>query len=205
MSPLIKRVEVHVFGYEVAGTRAAGARRRRRRQPRLSQGRPLPCTRYAVTVDSSDGARGAYVTHWVGTPSALAQTLMLAPHLSGRDPETREAIYDDLKREVRAYDHMGHGPLDIALWDLAGKQLRRIGRRSCSAASARACRPTPAPTTARTSPAASTSPEAFADYALACKERASPASRSMAGTTATRAREARNVLGVREAVGDGWP
>ena len=47
---------------------------------------------------------------------------MLAPHLIGRDPEQREIIYDDLKRELRAYDHMGHGPIDIALWDLAGKK-----------------------------------------------------------------------------------
>ena len=28
-----------------------------------------------------------------------------------------------LKRELRAFDHMGHGPLDIALWDLNGKAL----------------------------------------------------------------------------------
>ena len=125
----------------------------------------MPCTRYAVTIDSSDGARGAYVTHWVGTPSALAQTLMLAPHLLGRDPDAREAIYDDLKREVRAYDHMGHGPLDIALWDLAGKRLGSSGAPRCSAASARGCRPMPAPTMRRTSTAAWTRPEAFADYA----------------------------------------
>ena len=47
---------------------------------------------------------------------------MLAPFLIGRNPEQREQIYDDLKRELRAFDHMGHGPLDIALWDLAGKK-----------------------------------------------------------------------------------
>ncbi len=123
----ITRVEVHVFGYEVPDLElpahgAAGVG-----NLVFRKGGRMPCTRYAVTIDSSDGARGAYVTHWVGTPAALAQTLMLAPHLLGRDPDAREAIYDDLKREVRAYDHMGHGPLDIALWDLAGKRLGSFG------------------------------------------------------------------------------
>jgi hypothetical protein len=39
---------------------------------------------------------------------------MLAPYLLGHDPQTREQVYDDLKREVRAYDRMGYGALDIA-------------------------------------------------------------------------------------------
>ena len=46
---------------------------------------------------------------------------MLAPKLLGRHAEEREGIYDDFKRELRQFDHMGHGPLDIALWDWAGK------------------------------------------------------------------------------------
>jgi len=66
-------------------------------------------------IHLDDGVRGEYVTHWVGTPSSFAQALMLAPHLPGRDPDQREGIWQDLRREVRAYDHMGHGPLDIAL------------------------------------------------------------------------------------------
>ena len=41
----------------------------------------------------------------------------------GQNAEERVAIYEDLKREIRQFDHMGHGPLDIALWDLAGKKL----------------------------------------------------------------------------------
>ena len=72
---------------------------------------------------TDNGLRGEYVTHWVGSSAALGQTLMLAPYLIGREAEEREGIYDDLKREARQFDHMGHGPLDIALWDLAGKKL----------------------------------------------------------------------------------
>ena len=48
---------------------------------------------------------------------------MLAPMLIGRHAEHRQGIFDDLKRELRQFDHMGHGPLDIALWDWQGKQL----------------------------------------------------------------------------------
>ena len=77
--------------------------------------------RFAVKIESNHDATGEYVANWVSTPSSFAQAGMLAPLLLGKDPECRERLYDDLKREVRAYDHMGHGVLDIALWDLVGK------------------------------------------------------------------------------------
>lgn len=82
----------------------------------------MELSKYAVVIRTDDGCHGEYVTHWVGTRAALAQTLMMAPNLLGRDPEQREGIFDDLKREFRQYDHMGHGPIDIALWDLAGRK-----------------------------------------------------------------------------------
>ena len=84
-------------------------------------GNKLKTVRYSVIIKTDDGLQGEYVTHWGGTLSSIAQSRMLAPLLIGRDPEEREVIYDDLKRDIRAYDHMGHGPLDIALWDLVGK------------------------------------------------------------------------------------
>jgi len=40
----------------------------------------------------------------------------------GRDPMEREGLLDDLKRELRQWSGMGQGPLDIALWDMAGKK-----------------------------------------------------------------------------------
>ena len=75
--------------------------------------------RFAGRIGTDAGIQGGYVVNWVGTPSS-AQAGMLAPLMVGRNPEHRERIYDDLKREVRAYNHIGHGPLDIALWDLCG-------------------------------------------------------------------------------------
>jgi L-alanine-DL-glutamate epimerase-like enolase superfamily enzyme len=54
---------------------------------------------------------------------SLDQTLMLAPHLLGRDALQRELSYDEFKRALRQYDHMGHGFIDIARWDLFGKRV----------------------------------------------------------------------------------
>ena len=200
----ITRVEVQVFGYDVSDLElpahgAAGVG-----NVAFRKGGRMPCTRYAVTIDSSDGARGAYVTHWVGTPAALAQTLMLAPHLLGRDPDAREAIYDDLKREVRAYDHMGHGVLDIALWDLAGKRLGISVSRLLGGFRTRL--PTYASTYhAQDEPGGLDSPGAFADYALACQERGFAGFKIHGWHDGNARREVENLLGVRKAVGDGWP
>jgi L-alanine-DL-glutamate epimerase-like enolase superfamily enzyme len=200
----IARVEVHVFAYEVPDLAlpshgAAGVGNLVWRK-----GGRMPATRYAVTVDTADGARGEYVTHWVGTPSALAQTLMLAPHLLGRDPDAREQIYDDLKRELRAYDHMGHGPLDIALWDLAGKRLGTSVTRLLGGFRDRL--PTYASTYhGQDDPGGLDTPEAFADYAQACKERGFAGFKIHGWHDGDARREAANLLGVRERVGDGWP
>ena len=122
---LVDRVEIHVFEYKVKdlglGAHAASGVGNMIHLP-SSQ---LTMTRHAIRICCDDGAQGEYVTHWVGTPSTLGQMQMLAPNLLGRDPEQRELIYDDLKREVRAYDHMGHGALD--------SQSRSKAMPSCSA------------------------------------------------------------------------
>jgi L-alanine-DL-glutamate epimerase-like enolase superfamily enzyme len=118
----IERVEISVFTYNVPNLGLAGQSAAGVGNLAYVPGSQMSQTRFAVRILCDDGAEGAYVTHWVGTPSSLGQAQMLAPYLIGRDPEQREQIYDDLKREVRAYDHMGHGVFDIALWDLAGRK-----------------------------------------------------------------------------------
>ena len=77
--------------------------------------------KYAVSSFTTDGVRGDYVTLWVASRGALGQTLALAPRLIGKDARERIAIYEDLKRDIRQFDHMGHGPIDIALWDILGQ------------------------------------------------------------------------------------
>ena len=82
----IDRVEIHGFAYEVA-TSAAGPRRAGVGNWVHRKGSKVKASRYAVRIRTDDGLAGEYVTHWVGTPAAMAQSLMLARHLLGRDPE----------------------------------------------------------------------------------------------------------------------
>ena len=160
----------------------------------------VKASRYAIRIRTDDGLTGEYVTHWVGTPAAMAQSLMLAPHLLGRDPEAREQIYDDLKRELRAYDHMGHGPLDIALWDLAGKKYGTPVSKLLGGFRTRL--PTYASTYhGQDEPGGLDGPEAFADFAEHCKSLGYRGFKIHGWHDGDRRREARNVLGVRARVG----
>ncbi len=200
----ISRVELSLFQFEIEGLAlpshgAAGVGNLVARA-----GARMPTQRWAVRIETDEGARGEYVTHWVGTPSSFAQAIMLAPHLLGRDPDAREAIWQDLRREVRAYDHMGHGPLDIALWDLAGR------RRSVSVSRLLGGFRDRLATYASTyhgqdEPGGLDSPAAFAAYAVACREQGFAGFKIHGWHDGDAAREAANLLGVRRAVGDGWP
>ncbi len=165
------------------------------------RGGKLRVMRYAVRVRASDGTEGAYVTHWGGSQAALGQTLMIAPNLLGRDAEHREGIYDDLKRELRAYDHMGHGPLDIALWDLVG---RKYGMSiSAMLGGYRARLPVYASTYhGQEEGGGLDSAEAFAEFAIECKERGFLGFKIHGWHDGNPRREARNLVGVRRAVGD---
>lgn len=114
----ISRAEVHEFTYDAedAGIDAGGF------DIVYRPGGRLPVSKYAVVIETADGSRGECVALWGGTRMALGQTLLLAAQLPGRDALQRERIYDEFKRALRQYDHMGHGAIDIALWDLAGKR-----------------------------------------------------------------------------------
>lgn len=197
----ITRVEIHAFTFETEnlglGAHAAAGVGNVVYMP----GSTLKTQRFAVRIGCDDGAQGEYVTHWVGTPSALGQAQMLAPNLLGRDPEERALIYDDLKREVRAYDHMGHGPLDIALWDLAGKKHGLSVARMLGAFRWRL--PTYASTYhAQHEPGGLDTIEAFCDYAQACKEQGFVGFKIHGWHDGDARKEARNLLAVRERVGD---
>jgi len=126
--------------------------------------------RFAIKIDTDEGICGEYVANWIGTPSSMAQAGMLAPLLLGRNPHHREKIWDDMKRELRAYDHMGHGVLDITLWDLCAK----LSGTSVKAMLGgwRDTIPTYASSYhAQESKGGMNTPEAFADFAEECQER----------------------------------
>lgn len=200
----ITRVELHAFSFELEDMALGGHSAAGVGNVIYQPGGRFQASRFAVRILCDDGAAGEYVTHWVGTPATLGQAVMLAPNLLGRDPEQRALIYDDLKREVRAYDHMGHGPLDIALWDLAGKKHGLSVARMLGAFRERL--PTYASTYhAQEEPGGLDTPEAFADYAQACQEAGFAGFKIHGWHNGDARREARNVLGVRARVGDDWP
>jgi L-alanine-DL-glutamate epimerase-like enolase superfamily enzyme len=113
----IVRIEVDEFEFEAKNLARDGLAQ----TITFKRGASVRLAKYAIAIRTEDGGRGEYVTHWVATRSSLGQTLMLCPRLVGKDARERVAIYEDLKRDIRQFDHMGHGPIDIALWDWAGK------------------------------------------------------------------------------------
>jgi L-alanine-DL-glutamate epimerase-like enolase superfamily enzyme len=198
----IDRVRIHEFSFEVPdiGLEQASAGVG---NMAYVKGSSLTAHRFAVRIYSDDGASGEYVTHWVGTPASLAQSAMLAPLLLGRDPDRREQIYDDLKRELRAYDHMGQGVLDIALWDLAGKRLGTSVSRLLGGFRERL--PTYASTYhGQLGPGGLNSPEAFADFASECKEDGFAGFKIHGWNDGDVNREIKNLRGVRARIGDSW-
>jgi L-alanine-DL-glutamate epimerase-like enolase superfamily enzyme len=197
----ITRVEVIPFTFTVRDLGLGTHRAMGVSNLRYEKGASLSVMRYAVRLATDDGLEGAYVTHWVGTQAALGQTVMLAPHLLGRNAEHREAIYDDLKRETRAYDGMGHGALDIALWDLVGRKY------GISVATMLGAYRTRLKTYASThhgqdEPGGLDSIAAFAEYAKVCLARGYPAFKIHGWHDGDKRREAAVVLEVRKAVGD---
>ncbi|MDP6217996.1 MAG: enolase C-terminal domain-like protein, partial [Alphaproteobacteria bacterium] len=143
---------------------------------------------------------GEYVLNWGASPSVFGQMQMLAPMLVGRHAEERQGIYDDLKREARQFDHMGHGPLDIALWDWQGRAL------NCSVSTLlggyRKKLPAYASTYHGDRNGGLDSKEAFADFALACADMGYKAFKIHGWHEGNIREEAELVLYVRKMVGD---
>ncbi len=164
------------------------------------KGARTPITKYAVRLTTDDGCCGEYVLNWGASPSVYGQMQMLAPMLVGRHAEERQGIYDDLKREARQFDHMGHGPLDIALWDWQGRQL------NCSVGtllgSYRHKLPAYASTYHGDRDKGLNCKEAFADFAVACREMGYKAFKIHGWHEGNTKEEAELVLHVRKIVGD---
>ena len=114
----INRVEVHEFEFDSPNLARDGVAQ----TITFKRGSSIRVSKFAIVIRTADGGRGEYVTHWVASRSTLGQMLMLCPRIVGKDARERIGIYEDLKRDIRQFDHMGHGPIDIALWDWAGRR-----------------------------------------------------------------------------------
>ncbi len=110
--PKITKIEVHQFKYEVADM-ARGMR-----GPEYSPGSRHSRTAYALKILTDEGVTGEYVG---GSAVDYASFPSFTDYLIGKGALERERIYRDVKLLTRQNARIGMAPLDIALWDLAGK------------------------------------------------------------------------------------
>jgi L-alanine-DL-glutamate epimerase-like enolase superfamily enzyme len=111
----ISEIELHEFTYDLDGVGTRNGNWVYDPDDRLDP------PGFVLTIRAADGTEGHY-RGFAFTPPMVGQIGMVAEeHLLGRDPLEREGIWKDLWRALRHTDHLGLGPIDVALWDLAGK------------------------------------------------------------------------------------
>ncbi len=86
-------------------------------------GARMTFTKYAYRIRTDEGVSGEYLPQWFGGPESVGQALVFGDYMIGKNPLERERIYSEIKRALRHYDGIGFCPVDVALWDLAGKYL----------------------------------------------------------------------------------
>lgn len=155
-------------------------------------------TGYVFTIDTEDGITGEYVG---GDAAAYTQVGMVARYLIGKSALQRERIWNDLKRALRKHDRFGMGPIDIALWDIAGKAYDAPVNELLGGY--RTALPAYASTYHGDENGGLHSPEAFANFAVQCKEMGYQAFKIHGWPDGPIDREAAAVLATREAVGKG--
>ncbi len=73
-SPIIDRVELHEFTFMAQHLGVAEKEQSVIYNLGYSRRSTTSISKYAVRILTNDGCKGEYVTHWVGTQVALAQT-----------------------------------------------------------------------------------------------------------------------------------
>ena len=104
----------------------------------------------------------------------LAALPMFVQYLFGKNALERERIYTDVNRALRQVARIGYAPVDICLWDLAGKFYDAPVHRLLGGYKERL------PAYASTyhgdhQPDGLSSPEAYADFAEQCRDLGYPA------------------------------
>ena len=151
-----------------------------------------------MRVETDQGIVGEYA----GGRAAEFSTIPLFAHfLIGRSALQRELIYTEVKRALRQVARIGLAPIDIVLWDIAGKLYdqpiyKLLGGYKSSV-----------PCYASTyhgdhQPDGLSTPEAFADFAEQCLELGYPAFKIHGWGRAPVSQEVANVHAVGKRVGD---
>lgn len=110
----INEVEITDFTYRVEDASSGGE------HLHYEPGESVTMPGFVLTIRTGEGVEGHYRA-FLFTPPMRSQVEMMARgYLIGRDPLKREGIWQDLWKAFRHTDHLGLGPIDIALWDLAG-------------------------------------------------------------------------------------
>jgi L-alanine-DL-glutamate epimerase-like enolase superfamily enzyme len=161
MGPTITRIESVEFEYplEDIGTDEAGF------NLVYEPGSTLEASTLALKVHTDTGVTGEYV---LVTSTSPDQIRKYAKYLVGKNPFERERHWSEIKRALRKYDRMGIGPLDIALWDFAGKYYDAPVHELLGTYRTRL--PAYASTYHGDENGGLDSPEAFADFAEECLE-----------------------------------
>ncbi|MFC4360389.1 enolase C-terminal domain-like protein [Halobium salinum] len=193
MPPTITSVEAFAFTYDREHVRSQTV------GPLVyAEGETAELTGYAVRIDTDSGVTGEFVG---GTASGHAQIAEVAPYLVGENPLDRERHWSELKRALRATDRMGLGPLDIALWDLAGERYDAPVHELLGTYRDRL--PAYASTYFGDADAAGLdTPAAYADYAEACRDAGFPAFKVHPVEGGDVDRDVATVHAVADAVGD---
>jgi L-alanine-DL-glutamate epimerase-like enolase superfamily enzyme len=197
MAPTITRIETTEFAYplEDVGTDENGF------NLVYDPGKTTTRKLFAIRIETDAGVTGEYVG---GNSPAFAQINIIAKYLLGKNPLHRERHWSEVKRALRKYDRMGMGPIDIALWDLAGKyydapihELLGTYREQI---------PAYASTYHADESGGLDSPAAFADFAAECRDMGYPGFKihGWGGSDVARdvSREVETIHAVGERVGD---
>ena len=156
----ITEVEIHEFAFELEDVGTWNNRQA------YVPGNTLEPPGFVLTIRTADGEEGYYRGFYF-IPAMLAQVRMAAGVLIGRDPLEREELWQDLWKRFRHLDHAGVGPIDVALWDLAGRHFDA----PISALLGGTADPVPAYASTFMADRADeglNSPEAYADFAEQC-------------------------------------
>ena len=190
-TPRITRVEIETFGYDLPDLD---------RSPQglvFAPGKSIANTAHAMTIFTDTGVKGEYV--WSGQME-YAGACAVAELLIGRDPLQREYIYSQIKQTMRQQAQIGLAPIDIALWDLAGKYYDAPIHRLLGGY--RKTLPTYPASVHATERGELGTPAGMADFAEQCKELGYPAFKIHGWENGEPGREIETILAVRDRVGD---